>query len=95
MFWFYSRGFPEECDLNWNADVEGSAPSKPSSLSSNQCMQHTSPRFVLILFSLCGVPGMFCGDWGLSSPSGPCWPGFFCTAGIKCNAHKGQGEVKK
>ncbi|XP_040546472.1 zonadhesin-like isoform X6 [Gallus gallus] len=25
--------------------------------------------------------GMFCGDWGLSSPSGPCWPGFFCTAG--------------
>nr|XP_038023627.1 signal peptide, CUB and EGF-like domain-containing protein 1 [Anas platyrhynchos] len=24
---------------------------------------------------------MFCGDWGLSSPSGPCWPGFFCTAG--------------
>ncbi|XP_031989756.1 SCO-spondin-like isoform X5 [Corvus moneduloides] len=25
--------------------------------------------------------GMFCGEWGLSSPSGPCWPGFFCTAG--------------
>ncbi|XP_021231890.1 zonadhesin-like isoform X5 [Numida meleagris] len=25
--------------------------------------------------------GMFCEDWGLSSPSGPCWPGFFCTAG--------------
>ncbi|XP_026719422.1 zonadhesin-like [Athene cunicularia] len=24
---------------------------------------------------------MFCGEWGLSSPSGPCWPGFFCTAG--------------
>ncbi|XP_039940848.1 multiple epidermal growth factor-like domains protein 6 [Hirundo rustica] len=24
--------------------------------------------------------GMFCGEWGLSSPSGPCWPGFFCTA---------------
>ncbi|KAL2295830.1 hypothetical protein Nmel_017354, partial [Mimus melanotis] len=25
--------------------------------------------------------GMFCGEWGLSSPSGPCWPGFFCTTG--------------
>nr|XP_048683105.1 signal peptide, CUB and EGF-like domain-containing protein 3 [Caretta caretta] len=29
--------------------------------------------------------GMFCGEWGLSSPSGPCWPGFFCTAGTYNN----------
>ncbi|XP_062816991.1 zonadhesin isoform X2 [Anolis carolinensis] len=25
--------------------------------------------------------GMFCGEWGLSSPSGPCLPGFFCSSG--------------
>nr|XP_020649902.1 multiple epidermal growth factor-like domains protein 11 [Pogona vitticeps] len=25
--------------------------------------------------------GMFCGEWGLSSPTGPCFPGFFCNSG--------------
>ncbi|KAG7471369.1 hypothetical protein MATL_G00123830 [Megalops atlanticus] len=26
--------------------------------------------------------GMFCEDWGLAEPSGPCEPGYFCLAGI-------------
>ncbi|XP_028563977.2 uncharacterized protein LOC114585457 [Podarcis muralis] len=25
--------------------------------------------------------GMFCGEWGLPAPSGPCLPGFFCSSG--------------
>ncbi|KAF7241191.1 Sushi, von Willebrand factor type A, EGF and pentraxin domain-containing protein 1, partial [Varanus komodoensis] len=25
--------------------------------------------------------GMFCGEWGLSAPTGPCFPGYFCSSG--------------
>lgn len=53
-----------------------------------------SPPSLLILFSLCGLPGMFCGEWGLSSPSGPCWPGFFCTAGTEFRIQRAE-RVKR
>lgn len=49
---------------------------------------------LLLLFSLCGLPGMFCGEWGLSSPSGPCWPGFFCTAGTELRIQRAE-RVKR
>ena len=78
------------------ADAEGLVLSESSPLPSNQCLQYSSsPVFspsLLILFSLCGLPGMFCGEWGLSSPSGPCWPGFFCTAGIECSIRRAKSE---
>ena len=25
--------------------------------------------------------GKFCGNWGLTSPSGPCWAGYYCPGG--------------
>lgn len=53
------------------------------------------PPSLLILFSICGLPGMFCGEWGLSSPSGPCRPGFFCTSGIEFSIHRAKKDVKK
>lgn len=59
---FYTRGFPEECDLNWNAAVEWSALWKPPTLSSSQYTQHTSSPvlywcsfFPFVVFQECSV----------------------------------------
>lgn len=65
----------------------------PSSACSRAALLLFSPS-LLIPFSLCGLPGMFCGEWGLSSPSGPCWPGFFCTAGTEFGIQRAE-RVKR
>ncbi|EKX43721.1 hypothetical protein GUITHDRAFT_110175 [Guillardia theta CCMP2712] len=54
------------------------------SLAEGACPPGTySNRSGLASFSECEscLPGMYCSEWGLTAPTGPCAAGFYCTSG--------------